>query len=410
MGEHVYNKELIDILNMLHSLTKMDIRYMNESSTSLYRIVNHAIPVALHQTEDVNKHIHDVLQSNEPGHYYHYMNTYGLEYMAASIWRNDNFHGHIVIGPFLSSLSAIELVKDIIVNNNLPISERHQLEHFYESLPILSESEQRYIGRLLGHLCIHNEIRSQQITTNLQSQQVETDYDLHLALLEENKKMIEERYEAQNELMHAIRRGDKDSIKALVHQLIDELVVFSDRVPGNPIRALKNIGFVFNTMSRIAAEQSGVHPIYLHNISERFAILIEKTFTIPQLKTIFMTMGLEYCDLVNTVATGKYSPVVKKAIDYILLNLGGPLPLKEIAAHIPTNPSHLSRKFKEDTGVTITDFINLKRVQEAAVYLRRGNTSVTDVAFLVGFNDLNYFSKVFKKIMNVTPSQFVRSR
>jgi two-component system, response regulator YesN len=396
----------MSIINILHSLTKMDIRLIDQSGAALAQIINHTIPVVLHQPDDEHTHIHEVLGQNEPGQYYDYTNSYGLSYMAAGIWRNQTLYGSIVIGPFITSLSVIDLVKDIIVNNNLPIGERNQLEHYYESLPIISDVEHDHIGELLGHLCMNNQIRSERITAD--TRRLPPNTNVQKAILEENKEVIERRYEYQNKLMDAITRGDIKKITDQMNQLTSELVAFSDRVPGSPIRSSKNIGIVLNTMCRIAAERSGVHPVYLHNISERFAIQIEKTYTIPYLKTLFLTMAIEYCDLVTTVATGQYSPIVKKAIDYMLLNLGGPLPLQQIAEHIHINPSHLSRKFKEDTGMTITDFINRKRVDEAALYLRRGNISITEVAFLVGFNDLNYFSKVFKNLMSETPSQYAR--
>ena len=121
-------------------------------------------------------------------------------------------------------------------------------------------------------------------------------------------------------------------------------------------------------------------------------------------------MADEYCDLVNTFATGRYSPIVKKAVDYILLNLGSSLSLNTIANEIHVSPSHLSRKFKEETGMNLTEFINQKRVEEAKLYLQRGYISITDIAFLVGFNDLNYFSKVFKKHTSLTPSQYAKRR
>ncbi|WP_257006129.1 helix-turn-helix domain-containing protein [Shouchella clausii] len=50
-------------------------------------------------------------------------------------------------------------------------------------------------------------------------------------------------------------------------------------------------------------------------------------------------------------------------------------------------------------------YINLKRVEEAKLYLQ-GDTPITEIAFLVGFNDANYFSRVFKQIVSVTPLQY----
>ena len=61
-----------------------------------------------------------------------------------------------------------------------------------------------------------------------------------------------------------------------------------------------------------------------------------------------------------------------------------------------------------ETGKSITDFINLKRIEAAKLYLSNGNMSITDVAYLVGFNDVNYFSRIFKRITSMTPSQYVK--
>lgn len=74
------------------------------------------------------------------------------------------------------------------------------------------------------------------------------------------------------------------------------------------------------------------------------------------------------------------------------------------------NPSYLSRKFKEETGFTLTDFINKKRIDEAKIFLNKGDISITDIAFMVGFNDINYFSKVFKKWTTLTPTEFKKRK
>ena len=79
-----------------------------------------------------------------------------------------------------------------------------------------------------------------------------------------------------------------------------------------------------------------------------------------------------------------------------------------MADTIHVNASHLSRKFKEDTGMSMIDFINFIRVEASKVYLKNNTSNITDIAFIVGFNDVNYYSRVFKKVTGQTPSQFRR--
>ena len=68
-------------------------------------------------------------------------------------------------------------------------------------------------------------------------------------------------------------------------------------------------------------KKAELHPIYIHNISEKFAILIERAPNLNHLKNLGTLMMNEYCDVVKVFSTQNYSPIVKKAVDYIQLNL-----------------------------------------------------------------------------------------
>ncbi|WP_338449963.1 helix-turn-helix transcriptional regulator [Niallia oryzisoli] len=396
-------QDLSKIVQILNSTTKMDTIVIDHDGNTLFQLINHPIPSVLTYQKNEYLYFNEILSKKASNYYFHYTNTYGLEYMAVGIWKGQSFYGSLAVGPFISSISIIDRIKDIILRNNLPAAERKHLEQFYQSLPILSEVEYKHLGELLVNMCGHDYISSQLISSERSMPLL--NQDRLKVSIEENKDIIEKRYKTQNQLMDALAKGDKAEVNHLI-SMMSGIIEFSDRIPESPIRASKNMAFVLNTTFRIAAERGGVHPIYLHNISERFAILIERTKNIPDLNKLILLMANEYCDLVNTYATGQYSSIVKKTVDYIMLNLGNNLSLNRIATEIHVNPSYLSRKFKEETQMNISEFINQKRIEEAKLYLRRGNISVTDIAFLVGFNDLNYFSKVFKKVTSVTPSQY----
>jgi two-component system response regulator YesN len=68
---------------------------------------------------------------------------------------------------------------------------------------------------------------------------------------------------------------------------------------------------------------------------------------------------------------------------------------------------HLSRKFKEKTGVGLNEYMVIFRLKKAKEFLlTRDKMSICEVAFHCGFNDSNYFSWLFKKTYGVTPSQY----
>lgn len=71
---------------------------------------------------------------------------------------------------------------------------------------------------------------------------------------------------------------------------------------------------------------------------------------------------------------------------------------------------HLNRAFKKYFELTPTAFINMKRVDYGAALLLEGKTSILDICYLCGFNNLSYFYRVFEGIYHCTPRQFIQER
>lgn len=398
-------KVYAQLCNLVSSIVKLDVKLLDLDGNKIILMAKHQIPSGLANNEEENKSITELLKASKKNEYLHYINSAKLECIFAGIWKDDQYTGTVMVGPFLSDLPSDLFISQIISSQSLPISDRKQYQDFYETLSILSDEEIRSIGELLVNLCPHDYISSSQLVTptiNNQSNPVKTIQHEE----EDREKIIEHRYKIEKRIIDAIARGDKEGALNQLTGLTD--VHLKNRVPENPIRSTKNITFVQNTLFRIAAEKGGVHPVYLHDISEKYAILIERADNLPYLHKLMRSMLDAYCELVNEFSTRKFSPIVKNAVQYINFNLESPLMLNEIAESIHVNPSHLSKKFKMETGKSITDFINLKRIEAAKLYLVNGNMSITDVAYLVGFNDVNYFSRIFKRITSMTPSQYVK--
>jgi two-component system, response regulator YesN len=391
---------------ILNTVTKMDVRLIDKDGNAVLQLVNHNIPAVLQNFDNEFLNINNTLRKNLSTNYYHFINSYGHEYIAAGVWKNSNYFGFVLIGPFLSSIPTIEFISDLISDNKLPISGKKQLQEFYKSLSVIGSNDSNSIGELVVNLCTYNHIDSQLLTSEISIQQ--RNKAQRKTSVAESNDIIEFRYQYEKKLMNAITKGDKEEIARITKET-NSVLNLSDRIPESPIRSAKNLLLILNTLCRFAAEKGGIHPIHVHNISEKFALLIERAPNLPHLKKLSIVMIHDYCDTVNQFSTRNYSPIVKKAVDYIELNLEESLTLKEISATIHANPSHLSRKFKNDTKMNIIDYINHKRIEEAKLYLQRENISITEIAFMVGFNDLNYFSRVFKKFTSLTPSQYIKS-
>lgn len=399
--EFNYN-DFFKICNSLFSITNLDVKLIDKEENILLQLDSITIPASLQKTDIKYFKMADTLQKHSFTSYYYHTNTYGFDYLTAGIWRDSIYYGAIIIGPFLSTVPDDTFISNIIFKNNLPVSEHKTLIEFYKSLAVINNSTASSIGAILVNLCNQPFIDSELITSS--SLNPTRDKDKLKNRIEKRIDIIELRYKKEKKLMNAIARGDKEEIKELLGGFSDPYL--EKRLPESPIRGYKNLLIVLNTICRMAAEKGGVHPNYIHDISEKYAILIERTSSIPYLNCLINNMLEEYCTLVTEYSTKKYSLIVKKAINYIKIHLDNPLTLQGISEAIHVNPSHLSRKFKNETGLSIIDFINVNRVHAAKVYLQNNTTNITEIAFMVGFNNINYFSRVFKKITGMTPSQY----
>ena len=119
-----------------------------------------------------------------------------------------------------------------------------------------------------------------------------------------------------------------------------------------------------------------------------------------------IVMLREYCEAVRKYSLKDYSYLIRKAIEYIRFHLEQELNLDTISEAIHSSTYELSRKFKKETGQSLTDYINKLRIKEALYMMENHNLSITDIAYMTGFNDVNYFTKVFKKYNNMTPSSY----
>lgn len=98
---------------------------------------------------------------------------------------------------------------------------------------------------------------------------------------------------------------------------------------------------------------------------------------------------------------------LKMAISYIQRSYNKSINLQDICNLLDNTPQSVIRLFKETIGKKPMEYVNSYRIAVACDQLKHLNKNVTQVALDCGFTDVSYFTKVFKKYTNTTPSQFI---
>lgn len=104
--------------------------------------------------------------------------------------------------------------------------------------------------------------------------------------------------------------------------------------------------------------------------------------------------------------TGSIKDVVRQAVEYIDQNYFEELTLVSLSEKYCVESSYFSRLFKQETGKNLMLYIAEKRIEKAIEYMKDENVNLTEIAFLTGYDDYTYFSKVFKKITGKSPRDY----
>ncbi|MBQ8797309.1 MAG: AraC family transcriptional regulator [Oscillospiraceae bacterium] len=314
----------------------------------------------------------------------------------------------LVIGPFLASPPSDRQLLELAERLDISPSRQKQLSSFIAGLPLVPDNSHLYV--LIESFCEHL-----WGVSGFSVEYLDRDPYASLPLLSENSaasteedalfhmKNMEQRYSYENELMRAVSKGQLHKAHSLLGGF--STFLFEQRL-ADPLRNAKNYCIIMNTLLRKAAEQGGVHPMYLDKVSSAYAVQIEQLHSLDNVLPLMTEMFRAYCRLVRKHATQDYSPPVQQALLFVESNLSGDLNLRMLAQKLNISSSYLSTIFKKETGQTLTDFIAQRRVDKAMDLLRSTRLQVQTVAQHCGIVDVHYFSKIFKKVTGMTPKAY----
>ncbi|MBR2989146.1 MAG: hypothetical protein IKC64_05435, partial [Clostridia bacterium] len=253
----------------------------------------------------------------------------------------------MLIGPFLSSeLNEAQLLEVGEKIGILPQKQGH-LSEIYTALPTITASDAVY--SVITVLCEKvfaleefpvvnlNSVTSPSvspITTSLKND----DYDeIKISAL-----AMENRYKFENDLIHAVTTGkiDKDvSAFASINASIFEMRTT------DALRNAQNYDIIMNTLLRKAAENGGVHPLYIDRLSSQFAVRIEQLDSVKNNTALMVEMFQSYCRLVHDHSLKKYSPIVQSVILIIDSDLSADLSTQTLARTQSVSLGYLSAVF-----------------------------------------------------------------
>ncbi|MDR1816082.1 MAG: AraC family transcriptional regulator [Clostridiales Family XIII bacterium] len=208
--------------------------------------------------------------------------------------------------------------------------------------------------------------------------------------------------------LSAIERGDEESLIRFIKMPMQGQV---GRMSDDPLQQEKFLFITMVALSVRAAICGGVEEDVARTIADVYCRRCDALDNGTDIMALAYKMGLHFCRKVaESMDAPNYTPTVQKCVAYISRNLHKNISLSELAELTGFSRHTVSKKFREETGYAITDYINRKKIEEATHLLRHTNLSISDIANYMQYCTQSYFTKVFREIVGVTPRQYRESR
>ena len=205
-------------------------------------------------------------------------------------------------------------------------------------------------------------------------------------------------------LMQMISNGD---VGALCEWLSHAPSVRGGVIANDALRQFKNTFVVTATLASRSAIKGGMNAEDALSLSDEYIRKCEFLSNGEQIINLQYHMVLEYTRRVERIRLGKHpSKLLMQVTNYVQHNLSKPLDVEELAKSMFISRTHLAAKFKQETGMTLTDFILKEKVEEAKRLLRYSDKSLSLISDYLGFSSQSHFTKVFKKHTENTPREY----
>lgn len=220
-----------------------------------------------------------------------------------------------------------------------------------------------------------------------------------------NGTNIEDFYKIEEQLLHYLFILEKEKAKQTIKNLIELVKDYSHS--GQEFINVKNYFIAFS--GTLARRMHEVH------------ISTEKAFTFNLTCNMLIDEKMTHDNIVNLAnelieftiycIEEKSTPsllhqTVNQVMNYIDEEVKSSLSVEGLAQMFDVSTSHLSRIFREHSGITLVEYINIKKVEESQYYLRFSDEKISDISDDFNFCNQSYYTRIFKKYTGYTPRKF----
>ena len=309
--------------------------------------------------------------------------------------------------PFVRKEWGSGKMECILASSSFTASFLASLEIYYTSLPLLSSTRtMRLITSIIHSFSpSENEFGFIRIEGNIKekrNEEVIKEYSVDYS-------SIYRRYDIENSFIRMVREGNVEELRTAISEMIhfssnNDPSLFLEFYAKNASSGMS----VLRTLTRKAAEEAGVNVVTIDRITQSAVQKINTETNTERITKITLEMVIKLAEEARKARSlfSNLSPAISRCVDYIRLHYPEEISLSVLTDIAAMSKANLTRRFLKETGTTIISFIRDPRCYHAKKLLENSELSIKEISSYVGYADYNYFTKVFRSITNLTPSEY----
>lgn len=213
-------------------------------------------------------------------------------------------------------------------------------------------------------------------------------------------------FESEMDFYSAVREGNEKKVKKYLKNDFTATEALG-RLSENIMRHFKYHFVITTAMIARQCIQAGLSLEEAYSLSDFYIQKADVAKDTSDIDALHKEMVMDYTHKMKKLKeTPMYSKPVVLCINYIYSHLHTKITLPELAKHVSLSPSYLSRLFKQETGMSISSYISLQKIETAKNMLLFSEYSPAEVAQILGYPSQSYFTETFRKATGTTPKRY----
>lgn len=337
---------------------------------------------------------------------YVYSCAMGMNCFVSPILGPNGSQAQITVGPFRMVDEMDYVAYDLVECMRMSQAEIEEILPIVRKIPYATPQTIHALATMLfmsagfiQNVSDINRLQGAQETTAMQGQIV-----AYIQELKRGREAPAYPFRLERAFLQALARGEQKQAQKLLNELLGHIMF----AQGRDIRAIQARAYELLILISRTAIDEGAPPEKVLALNDRCMAEMRENGDFDALCVWLSRSIKRYMDEAFNFSEMRDADIIHRTVQFMQLHYAAKTSLEDIARSVYLSPTYLCRLFKRKMGVTVMQFYTTLRIDKCKELLVSTDEPLSEIAQETGFGDQSHFTKVFKRVVGMTPLSYRR--